>query len=112
MIREGRGIQLEFSIRAHDSSARLDDGGDFFQGLVICPPSYAYNAIDGDEADTDNNNWVKCNGEFNVPPEFDDANISRYQVIVNTLETKYVDYDIDNLSITLALPPVATSSMA
>ena len=104
MIREGRGIQLEFSIRAHDSSARLNDGEDFFQGLVICPPSYAFNAVNSSDDESDSNTWVKCDGEFNVPAEFDDANISRYQVLVKTLETKFVDYDVDNMSITLSLP--------
>ena len=77
---------MEFSIRAHDSLASTGAmGGDYYHVLVVCPPSW----------DT----WVGCDSRFQVPPEFNDPDITRYEVVLRTLDSYTVDYDVDNLSI-------------
>ena len=77
---------MEFAIRAHGhDGAPAEDESDFFQVLMICPPSW--------------DNWVSCDNQFQIPPQFNNADISRYEVVLTTIESYSVDYDVDNLSI-------------
>lgn len=99
------GIQLMFSIRAHKfqqfddlpSSSKSEDkqleesheedtkeDDDYYQSLMVCNPSW----------DT----WVSCDGQLEIPPEFQDPSIVRYEVLLTTLDTYRVNYDVDNLS--------------
>ena len=99
------GIQLMFSIRAHkfqqfddlpstskseDSRGqdheedKQDEDDDYYQSLMVCNPSW----------DT----WVSCDGQLEIPPEFQDPSIVRYEVLLTTLDAYRVNYDVDNLS--------------
>ena len=86
IIETDGGISMEISIRAHGSTdPNSPFGAEFYQTLVVCPPSW----------DT----WVSCDAEFAVPKEFNDPDITRYEVVLTTLRSFSVPYDIDNMTI-------------
>ena len=61
-----------------------EEEDDYYQSLMVCIPSW----------DT----WVSCDGQLEIPPEFQDPSIVRYEVLLTTLDTYRVNYDVDNLS--------------
>ena len=80
------GIRMEIAIRAHGSTdPKSPTGDDFYLVLAVCPPSW----------DT----WVSCDAEFAIPPEFNDPEISRFEVVLTTLKSYSVNYDMDNMLI-------------
>ena len=94
-----KGISMEFTIRAHiqgsddDASSSGDNDNNASGNKVVsivqqmvmkCNPSW----------DT----WVSCDTQWNVPREFQNPNIVRYEVQLTTVNEHRVNYDIDNMS--------------
>ena len=105
-----KGISMEFTIRAHiahgddhTSNVRQHHGqevGDIEESgsnkvvsivqqvVMKCKPSW----------DT----WVSRDTQWNVPREFQDQNIVRYEVQLTTVNEYRVNYDVDNMSMVKA----------